>query len=88
MHGRLRALVYHESQYGKMGEPAARGGELHVCSLVTGVIPHVGGPVLRAGGLTTLMGGMPATRVSDCASPPDCLMPWHELHDDDTLVGY
>jgi len=60
-----------------MGAPAARAGDMHVCPMVTpGVppIPHVGGPVLPPGGITVLIAGMPAARVSDmcvCVGPPD-----------------
>jgi uncharacterized Zn-binding protein involved in type VI secretion len=39
-------------------------------------IPHVGGPVLPPGGLTVLIGGMPAARVGDmclCVGPPDVI---------------
>ena len=45
--------------------PAARVGDLHVCPMVTGVVPHVGGPILPPGGLPILIGGMPAARVGD-----------------------
>jgi uncharacterized Zn-binding protein involved in type VI secretion len=60
-----------------MPQPAARVGDMHVCPMLTpGVppIPHVGGPVLPPGGLTVLIGGMPAARVGDmclCVGPPD-----------------
>jgi uncharacterized Zn-binding protein involved in type VI secretion len=53
--------------------PAARIADLHVCPMVTGVVPHVGGPVL-AGFPQVLIGGMPAARVGDmctCVGPPD-----------------
>jgi len=56
--------------------PAARVGDLHVCPMVTGIIPHVGGPVLPPGGLLTLIMGMPAARVGDmcvCVGPPDVI---------------
>jgi uncharacterized Zn-binding protein involved in type VI secretion len=52
---------------------------MHVCPMVTpGVppIPHVGGPVLPPGGITVLIGGMPAARVGDmclCVGPPDVI---------------
>jgi len=39
-------------------------------------IPHVGGPILPPGGITVLIGGMPAARVSDmavCVGPPDVI---------------
>lgn len=62
-----------------MPQPAARVGDMHVCPMVTpGVppIPHVGGPVLPPGGITVLIGGMPAARVGDmclCVGPPDVI---------------
>ncbi len=28
------------------GQPAARVGDLHTCPMVTGIVPHVGGPIL------------------------------------------
>ena len=49
---------------------------MHVCPMVTGVVPHVGGPVLPPGSVPTLIGGMPAARVSDmcvCVGPPDVI---------------
>jgi uncharacterized Zn-binding protein involved in type VI secretion len=59
-----------------MGQPAARVGDMHVCPMVTGVVPHVGGPILPPGGITVLIGGMPAARVGDmavCVGPPDVI---------------
>jgi len=47
---------------------------MHVCPMVTGVVPHVGGPGLPPGEPTVLIGSMPALRVGDmltCAGPPD-----------------
>ena len=44
--------------------PAARATDMHVCPLVTGVVPHVGGPALP-GAPTVLIGGMPAARLGD-----------------------
>ncbi len=55
---------------------AARVGDMHTCPLVTGVVPHVGGPVLPPGCPTVLIGGMPAARVGDmltCTGPPDTI---------------
>ena len=49
---------------------------MHVCPLVTGVVPHVGGPVLPPGCPTVLIGGAPAARVGDkltCTGPPDSI---------------
>ncbi len=54
--------------------PAARAGDMHVCPMVTGVVPHVGGPALPPGEPTVLIGNMPALRVGDmltCVGPPD-----------------
>lgn len=59
--------------------PAARVGDMHVCPMVTPVVPpvpHVGGPILPPGAITTLIGGMPAARVGDmavCVGPPDVI---------------
>lgn len=55
---------------------AARITDMHVCPMVTGVVPHVGGPILPAGEPTVLIGGMPAARVGDmatCVGPPDTI---------------
>ena len=60
-----------------MGMPASRVGDMHVCPMVTVLVPHVGGPVLPPGGLTVLIGGMPAARVGDmavCVGPPDVIV--------------
>ncbi|MBV1923932.1 MAG: PAAR domain-containing protein [Flavobacteriaceae bacterium] len=56
---------------------AARITDMHVCPLVTGVVPHVGGPILPAGEPTVLIGGLPAARVGDmatCVGPPDSII--------------
>ncbi|NQU52331.1 MAG: PAAR domain-containing protein [Bacteroidetes bacterium] len=55
---------------------AARITDMHVCPMVTGVVPHVGGPILPPGEPTVLIGGMPAARVGDmatCIGPPDTI---------------
>ena len=55
--------------------PASRIGDLHVCPMLTGIIPHVGGPFLL-GAFNVLVGGVPQSRVSDmliCIGPPDVL---------------
>nr|WP_293369403.1 PAAR domain-containing protein [Nevskia sp.] len=57
------------------GMPAARIGDMHVCPMVTGVVPHVGGPI-SLGCPTVLIGGMPAACVGDlavCVGPPDTI---------------
>lgn len=54
--------------------PAARVGDMHVCPMVTGNVPHVGGPALPPGAPTVLIAGMPALRMGDmltCTGPPD-----------------
>lgn len=59
-----------------MGAPAARVTDMHVCPMVTVLVPHVGGPILPAGEPTVLIGGMPAARVGDmaiCVGPPDSI---------------
>ncbi len=60
-----------------MGMPAARVGDMHVCPMVTGVVPHVGGPVSPPGTATVLIGGIPAAKVGDmliCTGPPDSIV--------------
>jgi uncharacterized Zn-binding protein involved in type VI secretion len=57
--------------------PAARLTDMHVCPMVTGVVPHVGGPITAPGAPTVLIGGLPAARVGDvvtCVGPPDSIM--------------
>lgn len=57
--------------------PAARVADLHVCPMVTALVPHVGGPILPPGGLTVMIGGMPAARMGDmavCVGPPDSIV--------------
>jgi uncharacterized Zn-binding protein involved in type VI secretion len=56
--------------------PAARLTDMHVCPMVTGVVPHVGGPITAPGAPTVLIGGLPAARVGDmvtCVGPPDTI---------------
>jgi len=60
-----------------MGAPAARITDMHVCPMVTGTVPHVGGPVLPPGEPTVLIAGMPTARVGDmatCTGPPDSIV--------------
>lgn len=57
--------------------PAARVGDMHVCPMVTVLVPHVGGPILPPGGIPVLIGGLPAARVGDmavCVGPPDVIV--------------
>ena len=53
--------------------PASRIGDMHVCPMVTVLVPHVGGPLVL-GSFTVLVGGPPQSRVTDmlvCVGPPD-----------------
>jgi uncharacterized Zn-binding protein involved in type VI secretion len=55
--------------------PAARLGDMHVCPMVTGIVPHVGGPI-TVGFPQVMIGFMPAARVGDmatCVGPPDII---------------
>lgn len=57
--------------------PAARLTDMHVCPMVTGVVPHVGGPIMAPGAPTVLIGGMPAAVLGDvvtCVGPPDSII--------------
>ena len=59
-----------------MGQPAARITDMHTCPMVTGPVPHVGGPILPPGCPTVLIGKLPAARVGDqatCVGPPDVI---------------
>jgi uncharacterized Zn-binding protein involved in type VI secretion len=58
-----------------MGTPAARVGDMHVCPMITGVVPHVGGPV-ALGCFTVMTLSMPQACVGDmatCVGPPDTI---------------
>src|SRR5262245_52651055 len=57
--------------------PAARLTDMHTCPMVTGVVPHVGGPTLPPCAPTVLIGMLPAARVGDmatCVGPPDSII--------------
>ena len=56
--------------------PAARITDMHTCPLVTGVVPHVGGPIVGPGVPTVLIGSLPAAVLGDtvtCVGPPDAI---------------
>ncbi|BAZ03827.1 PAAR domain-containing protein [Calothrix sp. NIES-3974] len=60
-----------------MGKPAARLTDMHICPMVTGVVPHVGGPIIAPGVPTVLIGGLPAAVVGDtctCTGPTDTII--------------
>lgn len=57
-----------------MGKPAARITDMHTCPMVTGTVPHVGGPIVTPGGATVIIGGMISATVGSvcvCVGPPD-----------------
>ncbi|MEL6845355.1 MAG: PAAR domain-containing protein [Bacteroidota bacterium] len=56
--------------------PAARVTDMHTCPMVTGLVPHVGGPILPPGCPTVLINSLPAARATDmctCTGPPDTI---------------
>ena len=60
-----------------VGMPAARITDMHICPAVTGIVPHVGGPIIPPCAPTVLIGGLPAARVTDlcaCAGPLDMIV--------------
>lgn len=60
-----------------MGMPAARVTDMHVCPMFTGIIPHVGGPILPPCQPTVLTQMLPQARVTDmavCVGPPDIIV--------------
>ena len=57
--------------------PAARVTDMHTCPAVTGIVPHVGGPILPPGGPTVLICSLPAANVGTmctCVGPPDTII--------------
>jgi uncharacterized Zn-binding protein involved in type VI secretion len=57
--------------------PAARITDLHTCPMVTGVVPHVGGPISPPGAPMVLIGKLPAATMGDmaiCVGPPDIII--------------
>lgn len=57
--------------------PSARVSDMHVCPAVTGMVPHVGGPVIPPCEPTVIIGSMTAALVSDhaiCIGPPDTIV--------------
>ncbi|MFK8104758.1 MAG: PAAR domain-containing protein [Saprospiraceae bacterium] len=57
--------------------PAATLTCMHVCPMVDGIVPHVGGPIIGPGEPTVLIAGLPAARVTDtliCVGPPDMIV--------------
>ncbi len=57
--------------------PAARITDMHVCPMVTAVVPHVGGPILPPGAPTVLISCLPAAplgTMATCVGPPDSII--------------
>jgi uncharacterized Zn-binding protein involved in type VI secretion len=59
------------------GQPAWRAlSDTHVCPLVTGTVPHVGG-VIAKGSATVFINKLPAARMGDAiveAGPPNTIV--------------
>ncbi|MRT94765.1 PAAR domain-containing protein [Ancylomarina sp. 16SWW S1-10-2] len=56
------------------GKPIATMGSMHVCPMVTVLVPHVGGPIVGPGAPNVLINGKPAALMGDmcvCIGPPD-----------------
>lgn len=57
--------------------PAARITDMHACPMVTGIVPHVGGPISGPCVPTVLIGSLPAAVLGDmcvCVGPPDSIV--------------
>ena len=71
----LLAVVWLAPVGARAGSPAARVGDYHVCPMLAGTTPHVGGPII-AGDPVVLVCGSPAARIGDvasCVGAPDSL---------------
>lgn len=56
---------------------AARNTDMHVCPMMDGQKPHVGGPIMPGANTTVLIGGIPAAVATDncvCVGPTDSIM--------------
>ncbi|WP_082356117.1 PAAR domain-containing protein [Novosphingobium sp. AAP83] len=59
-----------------MSRPAARITDPHVCPMVTGTVPHVGGPIMPPAAINVLTGSLPQARIGDkavCNGPLDVI---------------
>lgn len=57
--------------------PCARITDMHVCPMVTVLVPHVGGPIAPPGVPTVLVCMLPAAPVGNmaiCVGPPDVIV--------------
>ncbi len=60
-----------------MPMPAARLLDMHVCPMLTVLVPHVGGPIIGPCAPNVLIGMLPAARITDmavCVGPPDIIV--------------
>lgn len=60
-----------------MTMPVATITSMHVCPMVTVLVPHVGGPVVTPGAPTVLCGVLPVACVGSicvCVGPPDTIV--------------
>lgn len=60
-----------------MGMPQARITDMHVCPMVTVLVPHVGGPILPPGVPTVFVCKLPAATMTSmcvCVGPPDVII--------------
>ena len=60
-----------------MGMPASRITDMHVCPMVTVLVPHVGGPIVAPSAPTVLIGMLPAAGLGSmcvCVGPPDVIV--------------
>ncbi len=58
------------------GQPIAIIGSMHVCPMVTGTVPHVGGPVTGPGAPGVTVNGVPVSLMGDictCVGAPDTI---------------
>lgn len=59
-----------------MSRPAARISDPHICPMVSGTVPHVGGPIMPPCAFNVLTGMLPQARIGDkavCNGPPDVI---------------
>ena len=57
--------------------PAARLTDMHTCPMVTGVVPHVGGPIIPPVAMTVMIDFLPAATMTSqavCVGPPDMVI--------------
>lgn len=50
---------------------------MHVCPMLTALVPHVGGPIIPPCAVTVITGMMPQARITDmaiCVGPPDMIV--------------